>query len=65
MKGRRVVLILLLSLSLETESQTQPKSAPAPAGKPAEDCIRAALLKARVAPFAQPSFSAPTTIRPN
>jgi Meckel syndrome type 1 protein len=34
-------------------------------GKPAEGCIRAALMKARVEPFAQPSFSAPTTIRPN
>ena len=35
------------------------------AGKPAEGCIRAALLKARVQPFAVPTFSAPTTIRPN
>jgi hypothetical protein len=35
------------------------------AGKPAEACIRAALMKAHVAPFAQPSFSAPATVRPN
>lgn len=33
------------------------------AGKPAEACIRNALMKARVAPFAQPTFSAPATIR--
>ena len=33
------------------------------AGKPAEGCIRSALMKARVAPFAQPTFSAPATIR--
>ncbi len=32
-------------------------------GKPAEACIRAALMKARVAPFAQPTFTAPATIR--
>ena len=35
------------------------------AGKPAEACIRSALSKARVSPFAQPSFSVPATIRPN
>jgi hypothetical protein len=35
------------------------------AGKPAEACIRAALMKARVPPFASPTFSAPTTIRGN
>jgi hypothetical protein len=35
------------------------------AGKPAEGCIRAALMKARVQPFAIPTFSAPATIRPN
>jgi hypothetical protein len=35
------------------------------AGKPAEACIRSALMKARVQPFAQPSFSFGTTIRPN
>jgi hypothetical protein len=33
------------------------------AGKPAEACIRAALMKARVPPFASPIFSAPATIR--
>jgi hypothetical protein len=35
------------------------------AGKPAEGCIRAALSKARVAPFAQPTFTATATVRPN
>jgi hypothetical protein len=35
------------------------------AGKSAEGCIRAALSKARVAPFAQPTFTASTTVRPN
>jgi hypothetical protein len=35
------------------------------AGKPAETCIRAALMKARVPPFASPTFSAPATIRGN
>jgi hypothetical protein len=35
------------------------------AGKPAEGCIRAALMKARVQPFAQSTYSAPATIRPN
>jgi hypothetical protein len=35
------------------------------AGKPAEACIRAALMKARVPPFANPTFSAPATIRGN
>jgi hypothetical protein len=35
------------------------------AGKPAEACIRAALGKARVPPFAQPTFTAPATIRSN
>jgi hypothetical protein len=34
-------------------------------GKPAEACIRAALMKAHVAPFASPTFTAPATIRPN
>jgi hypothetical protein len=34
-------------------------------GKPAEACIRAALTKARVPPFAQPTFTAPATIRSN
>jgi hypothetical protein len=33
------------------------------AGKPAETCIRSALMKARVPPFASPTFSAPATIR--
>jgi hypothetical protein len=35
------------------------------AGKPAEACIRAALGKARVPPFAQPIYSVPATIRSN
>jgi hypothetical protein len=35
------------------------------AGKPAEACVRAALSKARVAPFAQPTFTATATVRPN
>jgi len=35
------------------------------AGKPAEACIRAALGKARVPPFAQPMYSVPATIRSN
>jgi hypothetical protein len=35
------------------------------AGKPAEACIRSALSKARVTPFAQPTFTASTTVRPN
>jgi hypothetical protein len=35
------------------------------AGKPAEACIRSALMRARVAPFASPTFTAPATIRPN
>jgi len=35
------------------------------AGKPAEACIRTALMKARVPPFASPTFSAPATIRGN
>jgi hypothetical protein len=34
------------------------------AGTPAEACIRAALSKARVQPFARPSFSVGATIRP-
>ncbi len=34
-------------------------------GKPAEACIRTALSKARVAPFAQPTFTATATVRPN
>jgi hypothetical protein len=34
-------------------------------GKPAEQCIRAALGKARVPPFAQPTYTAPATIRSN
>ena len=34
------------------------------AGTPAEACIRAALSKARVAPFAKPSFAASITVRP-
>jgi hypothetical protein len=35
------------------------------AGKPAEACIRAALSKARVPPFAQPMYTVPATIRSN
>jgi hypothetical protein len=35
------------------------------AGKPAEGCIRSALSRAHVPPFAQPTFTASTTIRPN
>lgn len=35
------------------------------AGKPQEACIRAALSKARVAPFAQPTYAVSATIRPN
>ena len=35
------------------------------AGKPVEGCIRAALMKARVQPFAQATYSASTTIRAN
>jgi hypothetical protein len=35
------------------------------AGKPAEACIRAALSKARVPPFAQPMYTVPATIRAN
>jgi hypothetical protein len=35
------------------------------AGKPAEACVRTALSKARIPPFASPTFSAPVTIRPN
>jgi hypothetical protein len=35
------------------------------AGKPAEACIRSALMRAKVPPFATPTFTAPATIRPN
>jgi hypothetical protein len=35
------------------------------AGKPQEACVRAALMKARVPPFAQPDFMGFATIRPN
>lgn len=35
------------------------------AGKPAEACIRGALSKARITPFAQPTFTATATVRPN
>lgn len=35
------------------------------AGKPSEACVRSALMKARVAPFAQPTFTASATVRPN
>jgi hypothetical protein len=33
------------------------------AGKPAEACIRVALMKARVPPFGMATYSAPVTIR--
>ena len=33
------------------------------AGKPAEGCIKAALMKAKVSPFAEASYSTPVTIR--
>lgn len=33
------------------------------AGKPAEACIRSALMRAKVPPFAVPTFTAPATIR--
>jgi hypothetical protein len=35
------------------------------AGTPAEGCIRSALSKAHVPPFAQPTYASPVTIRPN
>lgn len=35
------------------------------AGKPAEQCIKTALMKASVPPFAQASYSANVTVRPN
>jgi hypothetical protein len=35
------------------------------AGKPVEACIKSALSKAKVQPFAQPTYTAPVTIRPN
>lgn len=35
------------------------------AGKPAEACIRQALMRAKVAPFAQATFTTYATIRPN
>jgi hypothetical protein len=35
------------------------------AGKPSEGCIRAALMKTRVPPFAQPTFTGTATVRPN
>jgi hypothetical protein len=35
------------------------------AGKPAEACIKGALMKAKVQPFAEPSYTAPVTIRHN
>jgi hypothetical protein len=35
------------------------------AGKPVEACIRAALMKARVPPFALPTYTVPATIRSN
>ncbi len=34
------------------------------AGKPTEACIKTALSKARLTPFAEPTYSAPVTIRP-
>ena len=35
------------------------------AGKPAEACIKGALSAAKVPPFAQPTYSATVTVRPN
>ena len=35
------------------------------AGKPAEACIKAALSKAKVPPFAQPIYTQTFTVRPN
>lgn len=35
------------------------------AGKPAEACIKNALMKAKVQPFAEPTYTAPVTIRHN
>jgi hypothetical protein len=35
------------------------------AGSPAEECIRSALMKASVPPFAQATYSANVTVRPN
>ena len=35
------------------------------AGKPAEECIKSALMKASLGPFAQPTYSANITVRPN
>ncbi len=35
------------------------------AGKPAEACIKSALMKAKVAPFAEPTYSANITVRHN
>ena len=35
------------------------------AGKPAEGCVKKALMKPRVAPFLQPSYVVPVTIRSN
>ena len=37
----------------------------AAAGKPAESCIKGALMKAKVAPFAEPSYTANITVRHN
>lgn len=37
----------------------------AAAGKPSEACIKSALAKAKVQPFAQPTYAANVTIRPN
>jgi hypothetical protein len=37
----------------------------AAAGKPAEACIKSALMKAKVQPFAEPTFSANITVRHN
>jgi hypothetical protein len=35
------------------------------AGKPAEGCIKAALRRAKVPPFAQPTYTTGVTVRPN
>jgi hypothetical protein len=37
----------------------------AAAGKPAEACIKGALMKAKVTPFAEPTYTANITVRHN
>jgi hypothetical protein len=53
------------ALSFGSDGRVSGVSVTGPAaGTPAEACIRAALSKARVTPFAQPSFAASITVRP-